>query len=62
MPNTVIKRYIQVPMVKQEPQKYSVNYQKRLDIHPNSLANALFQELGNRRLKQLYPGDLAIKG
>jgi hypothetical protein len=63
MPNTVIKRDLQVPTVKQEAPKYSVNYRKRLDVHPNSLVNALFQEqLGSRRLKRLYPGDLAING
>jgi len=51
-------RDLQVPTVKQEARKYSVNYCKRLDVHPNSLANALFQEqLGDRRLKRLYPGD-----
>jgi hypothetical protein len=59
--NTVIKPYLQIPTVKQEAPKYSVNYRKRLDVHPNSLANALFQEqLGNRRPKRLCPGDLAI--
>ena len=51
IPNTVIKYDLQVPTVKQEARKYSVNYRKRLDVHPNSLANALFQDqLGNRRL------------
>jgi hypothetical protein len=62
MPNTVIKCDLQVPTVKQEARKYSVNYWKRIDVHPNSLASALFQELGNRRLKRLHPGDLAING
>jgi len=63
IPNTVIKHDLQVPTVKQEARKYSVNYRKRLDVHPNSLANALFQDhLRNRRLKRLYPGDLATNG
>ena len=63
IPNTVIKHDLQVPTVKQETRKYSVNYWKRLDVHPNSLANALFQgQLGNRRRKRLYPGDLATNG
>jgi hypothetical protein len=51
MPNTIIKRDLQIPTVKQEARKYSINYRKRLDAHPNNLANALFQEqLGTRRL------------
>jgi hypothetical protein len=59
MPNTIIKRDLQIPTVKQEARKYSANYRKRLDAHPNNLANALFQEqLGTRRLKRLYPADL----
>jgi hypothetical protein len=63
VPNAVIKRDLQIPTVKQEAPKYSANCRKRLDVHPNSLANALFQkQLDNRRLKRLYPGDLAING
>jgi len=62
-PNSVIQRELQVTTVKQEARKYSVNYRKRLHVHPNSLTNALFQEqLGDRRLKRLYPGDLAFNG
>ena len=63
IPNTVIKHDLQLPTIKQEARKYSVNYRKRLDVHPNSLSNALFHDqLGNRRLKRLYPGDLATNG
>jgi hypothetical protein len=42
VPNTVIRRDLQILTVKQEARKYSTNYQKRLDAHPNNLANALF--------------------
>jgi hypothetical protein len=63
VPNTVIKRYLQIPTVKQEARKYSANNRKRLDAHPNNLANALLQEqLGTRRLKRLYPADLVTNG
>jgi hypothetical protein len=63
VPNAVIKRDLHIPTVKQEARKYSAKYRKRLDVHPNRLANALFQEqLGNRRPKRLYPGDLAVNG
>ena len=51
IPNAIIKRDLQIPTVKQEARKYSGNYRKRLDAHPNNLANALFQEkLRTRRL------------
>jgi hypothetical protein len=63
VPNSVIKRDLQITTVKQEARKYSTNYQKRLDAHPNNLANALLQEqLGTRRLKRLYPADLVSNG
>jgi hypothetical protein len=63
VPNTVIKRELQIPTVKQEARKYSTNYQKRLDAHPNNVTNALFQEqLGIRRHKRLYPADLVTNG
>jgi hypothetical protein len=63
MPNTIIKRDLQIPTVKQEARKCSANYRKRLDAHPNNLANALFQEqLGTRRLKRLYPAGLVTNG
>jgi hypothetical protein len=47
--------------VEKEARKCSVNYRKRLDVHPNHLANALFlKQPVARRLKRLYPGDLVI--
>jgi hypothetical protein len=63
IPNTILKRDLQIPTVKQEARKYSSNYQKRLDAHPNNLANVLFKEqLGNCRLKRLYPANLVTNG
>jgi hypothetical protein len=63
IPNTILKRDLQIPTVKQETRKYSANYRKRFDAHSNNLANALFKEqLGNRRLKRLYPADLVTNG
>jgi len=53
VPNTVIKSDLQIPTAKQEARKYSAKYQKRLDTHPNNLANTLFKEqFGTRRLKE----------
>jgi len=37
VPNAIIKRDLQTPTVKQEARKYSSNYRKRLDTHPNNL-------------------------
>ena len=63
VPSAIIKRDLQVPTVRQEARQYGANYQKRLDTHPSSLANALFREkLGTRRLQRLYPADLITNG
>jgi hypothetical protein len=62
VPNAVIKRDLQVPTVRQEVRNYSVAYRRRLDNHPNSLANSLFYGLNrNRRLKRYYPADLTTR-
>ena len=42
IPNTVIKHDLQVPTIKQEARKYSVNYRKRFDVHPNSRLSEKF--------------------
>jgi hypothetical protein len=63
IPNTIIITDLQIPTVKKEARKYGANYRKQLDAHPNNLANALFKEqLGNHRLKRLYPADLVTNG
>jgi hypothetical protein len=61
VPNTVIQRDLQITTVKHEARKCSVNYRKRLAVHPNSLATTLLLDQPvARRLKRLYPSDLAI--
>jgi len=63
VPNTIIKRDVQKPTVKEEARKFSANYRKWLITHPNNLANTLFKEqFGTRRLKRLYPIDLVTNG
>jgi hypothetical protein len=59
----IIKRDLQIPKVKQEARTFSANCRKRLDTHPDNLANTLFKEqFGTRRLKRLYPTDLVTNG
>jgi len=63
VPNTIIKRDLQIPAVKQKARTLSANYRKRLDNQPNNLANKLLKEqVGTRRLKRLYPTDLVTNG
>jgi hypothetical protein len=63
MTHVLVKSDLRIPTVQHEARKYSARYRKRIDAHPNKLANALFEDyLGNRRLKRQYPGDLVPIG
>jgi hypothetical protein len=37
VPNTVIRRDLQIPTVKKEVRRYSSQYSARLSVHPNDL-------------------------
>jgi len=45
VPNAVIKRDLQVLSVRQEVRNFSVTYRRRLDDHPNSLAQITIIDL-----------------
>jgi len=62
VPNSVIKRDLQMLSVRQDVRNYSVIYRQRLDDHPNSMAKSLFQGTNCKlRLKRYYPADLATR-
>jgi hypothetical protein len=63
VPNTIIKRELQIPTVKQEARRYGANYRKRLDTDPSNLASTLLKEqFETRRIKRLYPADIVTDG
>ena len=45
VPNTIIKRDVQIPTVEQEARKYGANCRKQLDADPNNLSKTLFNLL-----------------
>jgi hypothetical protein len=51
VPNTVIRRDIQIPTVKEEIRRYSSQYNARLSAHPNDLIVNLMELPDNRRLQ-----------
>jgi hypothetical protein len=62
VPNTTIRRDVQVLPVRQEVRNFSITYRHRLDNHPNRLAKSLFPGPAvNRRLKRCYPADLPTR-
>ena len=57
--NDIIHRDLQIPTIQEEIKKYSSNYLKRLEEHPNTLAADLTRRSGHtRRLQRLIPADL----
>ena len=62
VPNTMLRRDLHVPSVKQEVRNHSISYRQRLDHHPNRLATPLLHEPANtRRLKRYHPADLPTR-
>jgi len=62
VPNTMIRRDLQVLPVRQEVRNYSITYRHRLENHPNMLAKSLFpRPTLNRLLKRCHPADLQTR-
>jgi hypothetical protein len=60
VPNTVIRRDLQISTVKEEIRRYSSQYSARLSAHPNDLIVNLMELPDNRRLRRHLPNDLPI--
>jgi hypothetical protein len=61
VPNTVIRKDLQIPTVKQEISRYSCHYSKRLGVHPNELILNLQESPEKRRLRKNLPIELAYQ-
>jgi hypothetical protein len=59
--NTVIRRDLQIPTVKEEIRRYSSQYSARLSAHPNDLIVNLMELPDNRRLRRHLPNDLPTR-
>jgi hypothetical protein len=58
VPNSHIRRDLQMPSVKEEICRYSNQYSARLTTHPNDQILTLMEIPGNRRLLRHVPNDL----
>jgi hypothetical protein len=61
VPNTVIRRDLQMPTVKEEIRRYSSQYSARLSAHPNDLTVNLMELSDNRRLRRHLPNDTSTR-
>jgi hypothetical protein len=58
VPNTVIRKGLGTPAVKEEIRRYSSQYSVGLSAHPNDLLVKLMEQPENRRLRKHLPNDL----
>jgi hypothetical protein len=61
VPNTVIRRDLQIPIVKEEIRSYSSQYSAHLSAHPNDLTVNLMELPDNRRLRRHLLNDLSTR-
>jgi hypothetical protein len=61
VPNTVIRRDLQIPTIKAEIRRYSYQYSARLSAHTNDLTVNLTELPYNRRLRRHLPNDLPTR-
>jgi hypothetical protein len=61
VPNTVIRRDLQIPKVKEEIRRYSSQYSARLSAHPSDIIVNLIELPDNRRLRRHLPNDLPTR-
>jgi hypothetical protein len=61
VPNTLIRRDLQIPSVKEEISHYSSLYSARLTAHPNDILLALLEQPEHKRLRRHLPNDLSTR-
>jgi hypothetical protein len=61
VPNTVIRRDLQIPTFKEEIRRNSSQYSALLSTHPNNLRVILIALPDNRRLRRHLPNDLPTR-
>jgi hypothetical protein len=61
VPNTIIRRDLHMPTVKEKIRHCSSHYSLRLSVHPNDLILPLLEPPEHRRLRRLLPNDLPTR-
>jgi hypothetical protein len=61
VPNTVIRRDLQIPTVKEEIRRYSSQYSARISAHPDDLIVNFIELPDNRLLRRHLPNDMPTR-
>jgi hypothetical protein len=56
--NSVIRKELRIPSVKEEISRFSSNYDVRFSVHPNELIASLTEPPIHKRLRRYWPHDL----
>jgi hypothetical protein len=61
VPNTLIRRDLQIPSVNEEISHYSPHYRARLTAHPNDILLTLLEQPERKRLRRHLSNDLPTR-
>jgi hypothetical protein len=61
VPNTLIRRDLQIPSVKEEISHCNFHYSARLTAHPNDILLTLIEQPERKRLRRHLPNDLPTR-
>jgi hypothetical protein len=61
VPNTLIRRDLQISSIKEEISHYNSHYSARLTAHPNDILLTLLEQPERKRLRRCLPNDLPTK-
>jgi hypothetical protein len=59
--NSVIRKDLQIPTVKEEISRFSSHHNVRISVHPNELNASLTEPPIHRRLHRYWPHDLLVR-
>jgi hypothetical protein len=61
VPNSVIRKDLRIPSVKEEISRFSSHYNVRISVHPNELIASLTETPIHKRLRRYWPHDLLTR-
>jgi hypothetical protein len=59
--NSVIRKDLQIPTVKEQINRFSSHYDVLISVHPNELIASLTEPPIHRRLRRYWPHDLLVR-
>jgi hypothetical protein len=59
--NSVIRKNLRIPSVKEEISRFSSHYNVHISVHPNELIASLTEPPIQRRLHRYWPHDLLVR-